>query len=82
MKLLIKIYADDLTSASSTIPFTIKDKLPNELTLSDLKAAIQSQISKPHVIKARHQIISLANKNNEVVSTSIYELLLCSNILS
>lgn len=40
MKLLIKIYADDLQSASSTIPFTIKDVLPNEMTLGMLKARI------------------------------------------
>ena len=37
MKLLIKIYADDLNSACFTIPLTIKNVLPNEITLLDLK---------------------------------------------
>lgn len=37
MKLFIKIYADDLTSTCSTIPLTIKNKLPHEITLNDLK---------------------------------------------
>jgi len=41
MKLVIKIYADDIESTSSTIPFHIRGATPNELTLADLKAEIQ-----------------------------------------
>jgi len=44
MKLLIKIYAEDFDSASSTIPFTISHALPSELTLSDLRGEIERRI--------------------------------------
>ena len=37
MKLFIKIYADDLDSTCSTIPLTIKNVLPQEITLNELK---------------------------------------------
>ena len=61
MKLFIKMYADDLQSTCSTIPFTIKSAMPNELTLLDLKNEIQKQISKPAIIKAKNQIISITD---------------------
>jgi hypothetical protein len=41
MKLFIKIYAEDFSSACSTIPFTIKGALPFEITLADLKDEIE-----------------------------------------
>jgi len=41
MKLFIKIYAEDLTSACSTIPFTIKGAVPQDLTLGELKKEIE-----------------------------------------
>ena len=54
MKLFIKIYAEDLESASSTIPFTIKNALPHEVTLGDLRKEIESQISQPQVFKRKN----------------------------
>jgi hypothetical protein len=47
MKLFIKIYAENLESASSTIPLTIKYLLPHEITLGELKDEIEKQIKKP-----------------------------------
>ena len=41
MKLFIKIYAENLDSACSTIPLTIKYVLPHEITLGDLKDEIE-----------------------------------------
>lgn len=44
MKLFIKIYAEDLESACSTIPFVIKNAMPSNLTLGDLRTQIEKQI--------------------------------------
>lgn len=68
MKLFIKIYADRLDSTSSTIPFHVKGATPNDLTLADLKAEIEKQVTQPQVIKVKHQIISLLQGNGEMVS--------------
>lgn len=71
MKLFIRIYAAGLDSASSTIPFHIKGATPNDLTLADLKAEIQRQITQPQALKVKHQVISLATSSGELVSLLI-----------
>lgn len=68
MKVFIKIYADGLDSTSSTIPFHVKGATPNDLTLADLKAEIERQITQPQAFKAKHQVISLTQSNGELVS--------------
>ena len=72
MKLFIKIYAGGLDSTSSTIPFHVKGATPNDLTLADLKAEIERQITQPQAVKAKHQMISLTQSNGELVSALLF----------
>lgn len=47
MKLLIKVYADDLKSPSLTNPLIIKGS-PSEITIRQLKVELEAQI-KPQI---------------------------------
>ena len=68
MKLFIKIYAEDLHSACSTIPFTIPNALPHELTLGELRKAIENQITQPLVFKRKNQIISVGSEGGKLIA--------------
>ena len=68
MKLFVRIYAEDLQSACSTIRLTIKNANPGDLTLGDLRKEIEKQITQPHVFKRKNQLISIQNENGELVS--------------
>lgn len=69
MRLFIKIYADDLKSASQTTPLVIRGT-NHDLTIGQLKNEIEFQIKPPIPIK--YQILAIKRGTGVIVSEIRY----------